>query len=287
MWIADTDCSSSSCRSIPTFNPSSSSSLQESSTPFDITYGSGQAAGFVATDTVTMGGFTISNQGFGLVTNISTNLISNPLSGLMGLAWASIAQTGATPFWQNLASSGKWSQAEMGFYMRRWRGVRGVQTVESDGGELTLGGLDSSKYTGSVNYISFPSSNEDYWRIPVQGMTVQGNTITLVSQSDPVSVSLRALADGQSSPSAAIDTGTTLIGVPSSVIRSVYGNIPGSQSLAAYGYNGYYQYPCSTNVNIALQFGGLSYSISNQDFNLGPYTQDTSMCTGAFFQMDL
>jgi hypothetical protein len=56
---------------------------------------------------------------------------------------------------------------------------------------------------------------------------------------------------------------------------------------ASTGYSGYYQYPCSTTVSVTLQFGGLSYSISNSDFNLGSFTRDTSMCTGAIFQMNL
>jgi hypothetical protein len=51
---------------------------------------------------------------------------------------------------------------------------------------------------------------------------------------------------------------------------------------ASTGYSGYYQYPGSTTVSASLQFGGLSYSISNADFNLGSFTRDTSMCTGAF-----
>jgi hypothetical protein len=57
---------------------------------------------------------------------------------------------------------------------------------------------------------------------------------------------------------------------------------------ASSGYEGYYQYPCSTNVVVTLQFGGLSYRISSQDFNLGAFnTRDSTMCTGAFFEMNL
>jgi hypothetical protein len=41
-------------------------------------------------------------------------------------------------------------------------------------------GIDSSKYTGSVNYISIASGDTDYWRIPVQGMTVQNGSVSLV-----------------------------------------------------------------------------------------------------------
>jgi hypothetical protein len=93
----------------------------------------------------------------------------------------------------------------------------------------------------------------------------------------------------QSTPQVAIDTGTTLIGVPSAVAQAIYAQIPNSQAMtAASGYAGYYQYPCSQNVNVTLQFGGLSYSINNADFNLGAFSsQNTNLCTGAFFEMNL
>ncbi|RSH95062.1 hypothetical protein EHS25_000148 [Saitozyma podzolica] len=270
LWVADSQCSSSTCQSISLFTTTSSSTFSSTNQPFSITYGSGTASGVIASDTVSMAGFSVTGQTFGAVNTTSSNLISNPLSGLMGLAWKSIAQTAATPFWQSLASSGQWSNQEMGFYLQRWRGVTGVTQVEQSGGEFTMGGIDSSKYTGSVNYISIASGDTDYWRIPVQGMTVQNGSVSL------------------SSPQAAIDTGTTLIGVPSSILSTIYANIPGSEAMSAStGYSGYYQYPCSTTVSVTLQFGGLSYSISNSDFNLGSFTRDTSMCTGAIFQMNL
>lgn len=57
----------------------------------------------------------------------------------MGLAWRALAQTGVTPLWQTLAASGQWSSQEMGFYMRRYRGVATAQSVESQGGEFIMG----------------------------------------------------------------------------------------------------------------------------------------------------
>ena len=38
-------------------------------------------------------------------------------------------------------------------------------------------GLDTSKYTGSMNYVAFSAQDEDYWRIPCQGVTVQNNQV--------------------------------------------------------------------------------------------------------------
>ena len=65
MWVADMDCTTSTCSDLERFDTASSSTYEASSTPFRISYGSGDAAGLITRDTVTMGGFTIQNQGFG------------------------------------------------------------------------------------------------------------------------------------------------------------------------------------------------------------------------------
>lgn len=106
-----------------------------------------------------MAGFTVSDQTFGMlfflvcnagkhrltfecigvVTSTSANLISYPLSGLMGLAWKSIASSGATPFWQTLAASGDWDSPEMGVYLKRYRGDNTASQIETDGGQILFG----------------------------------------------------------------------------------------------------------------------------------------------------
>ncbi|ORX39290.1 aspartic peptidase domain-containing protein [Kockovaella imperatae] len=270
MWVATTQCTSQDCQQADLFNPAKSSTFTNENTAFDITYGSGDALGGIGKDTVTIAGFTI-DQVFGTVNQTSQGVIDNPISGILGFAWESIAQTGATPFWEELASTGQWSESRMGFFLQRYRGDPYATEVESQGGELTMGGLDSSKYTGNVNYITFPSSEEDYWRIPMQVITVQGSQVS-----------------GVTDRMSAIDTGTTLISGSPSDVQAIYAQIPNSEAMSQdSGFEGYYQYPCSTTVNVTLQFGGLAYSMSNADFNLGSFTRDSSMCTGAFFEMDL
>ncbi|WWC91004.1 uncharacterized protein L201_005943 [Kwoniella dendrophila CBS 6074] len=272
LWVAGSTCQSSSCTGVSSFNSGSSSSYNSNNAAFNISYGSGDADGYLATDTVSLAGFTVTGQTFAVVTSTTARLISAPLSGLMGLAWKSIASSKATPFWQALAASGSWNNPEMSFYLARYRGDNYASSVESQGGEMVLGGTNQTKYTGNINYIDIDQDDLDYWRIPAQGVTVQGSQINI----------------GSTSPQAAIDTGTTLIGVPTQVAQAIYQQIPNFQPLSASsGYQGYYEYPCSTNVNVTIQFGGLSYQISNQDMNLGSFTRDQSMCTGAFFAMDL
>jgi len=96
-------------------------------------------------------------------------------------------------------------------------------------------------------------------------LTVQGNSITLPSGKDSY---------------AAIDTGTTLIGGPQDTIAAIYASIPGSEP-ASGDYEGYYSYPCDTNVNVTMSFGGRSWSVSSADFVMTKVSGNT--CIGGFF----
>lgn len=119
------------------FDPTSSSTYKNLSTPFSITYGSGAAEGSLAQDTVQMAGFSVSNQVFGMLIvmpladlmsdvrltavcdQITQGLLNSPVSGLIGLAFQTIASSGATPFWQTLVENGAWDQSLMSFQLTR------------------------------------------------------------------------------------------------------------------------------------------------------------------------
>jgi len=163
----------------------------------------------------------------------------------MGLAWQSIASSGAEPLWQALASSGAWDEPVMTFQITRFTNISQVRTLEP-GGTFTMGTLNSSLYTGDIDYVNLPSDAVTYWTLPLtctyttlilslevcrlmvpsSALTSQGNSITLAS--------------GKSSYSA-IDTGTTLIGGPQDAIEAIYANIPGSAP-ATGDFEGYYSY---------------------------------------------
>jgi hypothetical protein len=56
----------------------------------------------------------------GVVDALSSNFNQNPVSGLMGLAWSSLASSGKTPFWQTLASGGSWDSPLFGVQLTRY-----------------------------------------------------------------------------------------------------------------------------------------------------------------------
>jgi len=215
-----------------------------------------------------MGGFQVSNQVFGIATQVTSSFLSGNLSGLMGLGFQSLASTGVQPWWQ--AASSSWTNPQMSFYLTRFRNTEGATNADEPGGQFTMGGTNSSLYDGNINYINLVKAQ--YWTIPLQGLGVSGgNTITLSG----------------SSSNAAIDTGTTLIGGPSSVLDEFYSLISGAQRATTVdpSLQDYYVIPCSTNVQATLTFGGQTYTMQGSDLIGG--TVSNSECLGAFFILDI
>lgn len=262
LWVADTSCTSG-CSKIALLEAASSTTLKNLSQPFDIQYGSGEAAGYLVQDIVQMAGFSVSNQVFAAVNQVTSGLLTSPVSGLLGLAWQTIASSGAAPFWETLASGGAWTDPVMSFQLTRFINATNVKDNEP-GGTFTMGFVNSSLYTGQIDYQNIPVT-PSFWLLAMTSMTVQGKSITLPSGS---------------SAYAAIDTGTTLVGGPSSAIQNIFAQIPGSAPGTG-SWDGYYTYPCDTAVNVAISFGGPSWSVSPADFQLVQLS--SSQCVGAFF----
>ncbi|KAI0369096.1 acid protease [Pilatotrama ljubarskyi] len=269
LWIAASDGVSTNQDGIPTFDSSASSTFTDLNTSFSINYGSGAARGTLGKDVVQFAGFEVQSQTFGVVNQVSSGLLNEPVSGLMGLGFASIAASGATPFWQTLVENdGTLDSPLMAFQLTRYANASNVQNLEP-GGTFTLGAVNSTLYTGDIDYQDIPDGQEGYWIQQLSGLTVNGNDVTVGSGSAAY---------------AAIDTGTTLVGGPQDVISALYAQIPGSQALS--GQNaGYWTYPCDTDVNVAMRFGSssISWPISNADFLLEQASRDT--CVGAFFAL--
>lgn len=76
---------------------------------------------------------------------------------------------------------------------------------------MTIGGTNSTLYTGNINYISL--SQAQYWMIPMTAMSVQGG---------------QSIALSGVNQNAVIDTGTTLIGGPKSILDQLYSQISGA-----------------------------------------------------------
>jgi hypothetical protein len=66
-----------------------------------------------------------------------------------------------------------------GLYLERYSTDNSSSRQESVGGSLDLGFANAKYYTGKLNYIN--ATGENYWQIPLEAVTVNGNQYTMSS----------------------------------------------------------------------------------------------------------
>jgi len=266
LWVADTGCTS--CSGITLFDHTKSTSFNASNVATTIPYGQGRVSGQIVQDTVTMAGFTVPSQTFLAATVLAQDVISAPASGLMGLAFSALTATKSTPFWQSLTSSSLLSSPEFAFQLTRERG-NALATNTEYGGIFTLGGTNSSLYSGSIEFLNMPNNADPtFWLLNLASVTAQGKSVPITT----------------SAALSAIDTGTTLIGGPTADVQAIWDAV-GGQPIPQMA--GYYQYPCSTSISISISFGGQSWPIDPKDMNFGPLDQTGKQCIGAIFDLSM
>ena len=91
---------------------------------------------------------------------MTSNLLEGSVSGIMGLAFTAIASSGATPFWETLVNENQISSPEMSFWLTR---ASGSSQTEVAGGMFTLGGTNSSLFSGDIEFINMPVSTPSFW----------------------------------------------------------------------------------------------------------------------------
>ncbi|KAI0705053.1 aspartic peptidase domain-containing protein [Cerioporus squamosus] len=225
------------------FKAQESSTYMSMSSKCTLTYGSGSASGVVAQDTVSIGTLTVPEQGLCAVRKVSTEFNDQPTSGILGLAFGTIAVTKKPTFFENLLSQKKVPNSFFAIYLTRGK---------PDGSEICFGCYDPTKATGPITWILLVARN--YWSVRLDGASVGRSK-----------VARNAIA--------AIDSGATLIHLPADLTNAVYDLIPGSNTTARYG-GEFHSYPCNATINIVLWLGGRPYAIHPADLNLGKMDTD-------------
>ncbi|KAJ7133757.1 aspartyl protease [Mycena crocata] len=267
LWTVATGCTSG-CPSV-LYDPSKSSTATNDSTATTVKYGIGSVEGFIFTDVIRMGSYSALVR-FVVGEKISDNLVSDPISGVMGLGFGGLASTpiASVTFWQSIFASDPSATAEMGFWLSRVRGTSNP-AKEEPGGAFTFGGVNAPMYSGDIEYLPVAGDASKFWSLNVTAMTVQGNAISVTGSTNL----------------AAFDVGTTHIGGPAADVQAIWAAVPGSSKLD--NTNGYYQFPCATQMNVAVAFGGTQWAISPVDMNIGPVSDGSNMCLGGIFEISL
>lgn len=256
------------------FNHQKSTTFKPLSQQLAISYGVGSAKGTYASETLTLGsadGVALSNFTVGLVSNTNNILMASmaedgdsaPSNGIFGLGYPNLSmKTGEKP-----------GHLVMGLYQAKaisepiFSIFLNTQSAYGNSGEMLLGGIDNSKFTGQMQYapvISYDvstymispnlganmtskeaNSQEShlYWAVPGQGVETSSgykqNSKTLQGY--------------------ILDTGTTLTYVPSSVAKSIVMSVTQNAKTTEFdAINGVYQVSCST----AKKTGSVSFLLS-------------------------
>lgn len=142
---------------------------------------------------------------------------------------------------ESLAQQGLIDQAIASFKISRL-------SDQLNDGEVTFGGLDSSKFDANTLVAVDNVSQDGFWEAAMDGVSADGQDLGLQGRS------------------AILDTGTTLIIAPQADADAVHAAIPGAQSDGQGGYT----IPCTSNTSIALGFGGSQFAINPVDLLFTP-----------------
>jgi len=252
-WVPSESCSAAQCGKHEQLGPDSSSTFVSNNATFQITYGTGGVSGTLCQDSLSFAGLNLTDHVFGVTTAESTEFSSDrvPFDGLMGLAQSILSdQATSTPI-EALKTAGAVKVAQTGYALGR-------VADETNIGQITFGGVDKSKFTGSLTLIDNVSQT-GFWEGDMDAVSVDGKSVNLTGRS------------------AILDTGTTLLIVPEADAAAIHAAIPGAQSNG----QGSFALPCTTNATVGLTFGGKTFTIDPRDLAFFPLDENdlTGECT--------
>ncbi|GJE92525.1 acid protease [Phanerochaete sordida] len=241
------------CQGHKVFQTGSSSTAVDQHKTFSIEFGDGSTvAGEIFKDTVSLGGLVATGQAVVAATQYSEGfaIANSPPDGLLGMAFQSIANTGDSPVFPTLVSQGKTSSSVFGF------------TLLDDGGELFLGGTDTTAFTGSLTFTPLIVTNPPaFWEISVSSASVGATKVVTRAQD------------------AIVDTGTTLLIVDPTSATAIHNKIPGAASAARTVGQGFFTIPCNEiPSNVGFTIAGKTFTLSADTLNFGPVSEGSNSC---------
>ncbi|KAI1304075.1 hypothetical protein EDD11_005249 [Mortierella claussenii] len=197
LWVPDSTCKT---RRV-TFNRASSTSFKPVKGKFQISYGDGSnVTGILGQDRVNIAGLVIENQTIGLATTESTSFSNDVVDGILGLAYSSITSVPGilTPM-ENMIEQRLIESPVFSVWLGR--------SSEGGGGEYRFGGYDKERFEGDLTWV--PVTLKRYWQVKCDGLFF--GDVDLGMKADVI-----------------IDTGTTLVIVPTPVAQAIHAQIPGA-----------------------------------------------------------
>jgi hypothetical protein len=243
------------------YDHSKSSSYVANGTVFNIQYGSGPVSGVYSRDTASIGGIDLANYLFAEVDNtkgLGPAFAVGHFDGICGMGWDDISVDGVETPLRAMVNSGKLDEPVFAFYL----GSGGAD------GELTLGGVNSARYTGDFTYVpvvEMVPGVTGYWEIVLDGVQVNGASVSSVKRG-------------------VVDSGTSLMVVPTDEMKALAKTVGAKQLSIIPPLNREYTIDCDASApDIDFIIDGKTYSLTKEDYSLA----DGDECLFAFMGQDL
>ncbi|OKL58608.1 hypothetical protein UA08_06098 [Talaromyces atroroseus] len=235
----------------------------------------------IVTDVVTLDGLTSAEQMFALCSQYPEAFADVPMDGILGMGISSQLADDAmvSSFW-NWYSSGLLPEPVFSFYL-----IPG----SAEGAELTLGGIDHSKYTGELTYINL---NQDLSALS-EAFVVDLVTLYINDEEALVTGNSSTSLCGQPAPFkaglAALDTGTAFLQTPDKIsAEDIYAQI--SPLITQIDPAGAWGAPCAVldavapKLTFVISSGEMDYylTVPREFFNLGEYPGQPGICQAVF-----
>jgi aspergillopepsin I len=249
-WVFSNQLSSSTTAGHAIYKPSSTGKKLNGYT-WAISYGDNSgASGNVYADKVVVGGVTATSQAVEAANSVSAEFSQDrDNDGLLGLAFSSINTVQPqrqTTFFDTVKST-------------LAKPLFTVDLKAGKPGTYDFGYIDSSKYTGAITYVPVDSS-QGFW-----------------------SFKAGAYSTGSATPkssvgSAIMDTGTSLVLLPSAVVTEYYSHVSGA---SFDNDQGGYTFPCSKTLpDWNMVIGSTKFTVPGSYINYAPIDSDGETCYG-------
>merc|ERR1712168_1339691 len=263
LWIPSKKCGflNIACRTHNQYDSTKSSTYIADGADFSIAYGTGAMKGFVSGDKVCVAGTCVKEQKFAEATKEpGLAFIAAKFDGILGMGFSKISVNHLPTVFDNMVAEGVVEDSVFSFWLNR-------NPDGSNGGQLVLGGVDDSLYTGEINYL--PITREGYWQVKMDGVSVGGD-------------------DSMVCPGgceAVLDTGTSLIVGPKAQIdainKAIGATIIPITGQAMLDCNKLAELPV-----ISFKFGGNDYELTGEEYALVIEQAGAKECLSGFAGMN-
>ena len=190
------------------FDHAASSSFRAGPPNFKLQYGLGRVEGFASSDKVQLGGLSTPSQLFGEVTIWTKNFENpnEPLDGIVGMSYKSLASDGADPLIDSLQKYGAISKRMFSFFLSSRPGEQASK--------LIIGAPDPKYYRDSLFWNPVIDQGSGRWFIGTSSVSIGG---TRVIQCQDQCLAL-------------VDTGTSFLGIPGDLFQAFVGKMLSKRS---------------------------------------------------------